>query len=48
MGNAGATAALPCFVLGTNQRYASKGTYIVRFADPATRRIEPVSKWLVP
>jgi hypothetical protein len=48
MGNAGATAAYPRFLLGTNQRFASKGSYIVRFAEPAGTRLTRESDWITP
>ncbi len=48
MGNAAATAAFPRFVLGTDQRYASKGAYILRFGNTARRQLEPESDWIVP
>jgi hypothetical protein len=48
MGNSGATAAFPRFLLGTNQRFASKGGYVVRFADQKGTGLTPVSDWIVP
>jgi hypothetical protein len=48
MGNSGATAAFPRFLLGTNQRFASKGGYLARFAEPKGSALKPASDWIVP
>jgi hypothetical protein len=48
MGNAGATAAFPRFVVGTGQRFVSKGGYIVRFARPSGTRLVPEGDWITP
>jgi hypothetical protein len=34
--------------LAPGQRFASKGGYVVRFAEPAGIRLLPVSGWIVP
>ncbi|MFL6261589.1 MAG: c-type cytochrome [Thermoanaerobaculia bacterium] len=38
----------PSLSLGPGQRYASKGSYVVRLADGAPGRMEAVSGWIVP
>lgn len=48
MGNTGATAAYPRLLLGPDQRFASKGTYVVRFAGPDEASIAKESDWIVP
>ncbi len=49
MGNAPAPQAYPRFSLGPGQRFSSKGAYLVRFASPAGRRLEPVLQdWIIP
>jgi hypothetical protein len=48
MGNAAATSAYPRFSLGTGQRYASKGGYIVRFAQGEGAELVPETDWIVP
>ena len=50
MGNSAATSAYPRFALGVGQRYASKGGYIVRFAQggSADAALVPETDWIVP
>jgi hypothetical protein len=48
MGNAAATSAYPRFSLGAGQRYASKGGYIVRFAQGEGAELVPETDWIVP
>lgn len=38
----------PTLSLGPGQRFASRGSYIVKLPDSQTGRIEPVSGWIVP
>lgn len=38
----------PRLSLGPGQRYASKGSYVVRFVEGEARAIEPVGGWIVP
>lgn len=47
-GNSGATAAYPRVLLGPEQRFASKGAYVVRFDPAKPGRLEPESGWIVP
>jgi hypothetical protein len=42
------TGYYPRLALAPNQRFASKGGYIVRFADAAGTRVVPDGDWLVP
>jgi hypothetical protein len=42
------TGYYPRLALAPNQRFASKGGYLVHFADDAGRRVMPVGEWLVP
>jgi hypothetical protein len=48
MGNAGASAAFPRFMLGTGQRFASKGTYFVRLRGDAGTELDRDGEWTVP
>ena len=49
MGNAPAPEAFPRFSLGPGQRFSSKGAYLVRFATPQEKRLEPIrDEWIVP
>jgi hypothetical protein len=48
MGNAAATSAYPRFSLGVGQRYASKGGYMVRFAQGEGSELVPETDWIVP
>jgi hypothetical protein len=38
----------PSLSLGPGQRFASKGCYVVRFADGAPGGVEAASGWIVP
>ena len=38
----------PRLSLGPGQRYASKGAFIVRLDPDQPRKIQPVSRWIVP
>ena len=40
------TGYYPRLALGQNQRFASKGGYLVRFADPAGTKIRPEGGWI--
>jgi hypothetical protein len=42
------TGYYPRLSLGPGQRFASKGGYIVRFADPQGTRITPLGDWITP
>jgi cytochrome c553 len=42
------TGYYPHLTLAPGQRFASKGGYIVRFADPAGARLTPVGEWITP
>jgi len=42
------TGYYPRLTLAPGQRFASKGGYIVRFADPAGARLTPVGEWITP
>ncbi len=42
------TTYYPRLALAPNQRFASKGGYIVHFADPSGTNVVPDSQWLVP
>jgi hypothetical protein len=42
------TGYYPRMVLGVNQHFASKGGYIVHFADPSGTRLAADSDWVVP
>ncbi|MBS0579492.1 MAG: c-type cytochrome [Proteobacteria bacterium] len=42
------TGYYPRLSLAQTQRFASKGGYMVRFADPQGERILPASDWIVP
>jgi hypothetical protein len=42
------TGYYPRLTLAAGQRFASKGGYVVRFADPAGVRIAAASDWVVP
>jgi hypothetical protein len=42
------TGYYPRLALAANQRFASKGGYLVHFPDAAGRRVSPVGEWLVP
>jgi hypothetical protein len=42
------TGYYPRLALAAGQRFASKGGYIVRFADPSGRRIVATSDWITP
>ena len=48
MGNTGASVAFPRFIIGTNQRFASKGAYVVRFSGPEGGSIAKDSEWITP
>jgi hypothetical protein len=48
MGNAAATSAYPRFSLGVGQRYASKGGYMVRFAQGEGSALVPETDWIIP
>lgn len=48
MGNSAATSAYPRFSLGVGQRFASKGSYIVRFAGATGPELVPLTDWIVP
>lgn len=47
-GNQAAPSAFPRFSLGPNQRFGSKGAFIVKFESPLADRIERDSDWIVP
>ncbi|HZG53820.1 MAG TPA: hypothetical protein VEZ40_17080 [Pyrinomonadaceae bacterium] len=38
----------PRLSLGPGQRFASKGSYIVKLSDAATGRLDPASGWIIP
>ena len=42
------TGYYPRLALAPGQRFASKGGYVVRFADPAGPKLVPVSEWMTP
>lgn len=42
------SGVFPHLSLGPGQRFASKGSYIVRIPKGSTRSLEPVSSWIVP
>ena len=42
------TAYYPRLALAPNQRFASKGGYIVRFAEPSGGQLVAASDWIVP
>jgi hypothetical protein len=42
------TGYYPRLTLASNQRFASKGGYLVKFADPGGTRLTAVSDWVVP
>jgi hypothetical protein len=42
------TGYYPRLPLAPGQRFASKGGYLVRFADPAGARVAALSDWLIP
>jgi hypothetical protein len=42
------TGYYPRLALAPGQRFASKGGYIVRFADPRGHQIIPISDWITP
>jgi hypothetical protein len=42
------TGYYPRLTLAPNQRFASKGGYIVRFADPGSSRITAITDWIAP
>jgi len=42
------TGYYPYLALASNQRFASKGGYLVHFADASGARVVAVSDWLVP
>jgi hypothetical protein len=42
------TGYYPRLALATGERFASKGGYLVRFADPAGTRLVPAQAWTVP
>jgi cytochrome c553 len=42
------TGYYPRLSLASNQRFASKGGYLVRFAEPDGKRLVAVSDWIVP
>jgi len=42
------TGYYPRLSLGSEQRFASKGGYLVRFAESSGTRIAPASDWIVP
>jgi hypothetical protein len=43
-----ATVLLPRFAFGPRQRFASKGAYILRYADVHSPRVETESGFIVP
>ena len=46
--NALSPGVFPSLGLGPGQRFASKGSSVVRLADGATGGLEPASGWIVP
>ncbi|HEY0749383.1 MAG TPA: cytochrome c [Steroidobacteraceae bacterium] len=42
------TGYYPRLSLGPNQRFASKGGYLVRFAEPEGKRLVAISDWIAP
>jgi hypothetical protein len=42
------TGYYPRLALAPGQRFASKGGFLVRFAEPAGSRIVPDSDWIIP
>lgn len=48
MDNALAPSSYPRLSLGPNQRFASKGGYLVKAARPQSGHLEPLGGWIVP
>lgn len=48
IGDQGGTTVYPRLSLGTGQRFASKGAYIVKYQSPDSDSIVNVSEWLLP
>ena len=48
MGTANELSIYPRLSLGPGQRYASKGSYIVRVGGADDSQLEPLSDWIVP
>ena len=42
------TGYYPRLGLAQNQRFASKGGYIVKFASPTGAQVAPIGEWMVP
>ncbi len=48
IGHSQSTTIYPRLALGPGQRFASKGGYIVRFADPGSDKLVAETDWMVP
>lgn len=48
MDNALAPSAYPRLSLGPDQRFASKGSYVVQAGHPQSSHLEPMGDWIVP